>query len=104
MEKGVITQDVYNIYNEFSRILKEERLLHNIILKYIQNINYNSIEKFLEELDDLNEDTITYYYRLLDEIEDACDTRCKWSAIREKKQFRLLTDEYRKKLCALIIT
>lgn len=101
-----ITKDVINVYKEFFNIIIEEQKYLQFILKYIDILDVNEVNNYLFKLDDINEETIKYYYSVLDGIEDACDMKREWKAKRPSKNFNSLieTNEYSNELLGLILT
>lgn len=62
-----------NIIASYIKTFKEERKILNFIINHISYIDKENLELFLEKLNTLNEQTINYFYDLLDNIEDAID-------------------------------
>lgn len=104
--KHSVTSEVVRVWKEFLSIVIEEKNLLNKIVEYGLFVDVDEVYNFLDELDDLNEETILYYYRVLDDIETACEMGDSWRATRPKRDFRTLIeiDEYRKKLYALTLS
>ena len=91
-----ISKDCINVIKEYYAISEKER---NLLLKLKDNLNlfdYSEINEYLNNLDDLDELTIKYYYKVLEDIEIACDMKEPRRAKRIKKNFKFLTetDEY----------
>lgn len=91
--------EVKKLGKEVNMHIKEERTL----LKYIEKLglenDYTEIMKFLSEIDSINEQTIRYYYQILDDFDD--------NKIRKrKKRFPSLLDslEYRKEVCGFYLS
>lgn len=100
-----VTKKVREIWKNFLGVLKEERLLTNFILKNSSNINLYTAEEFIDMLDDLNDDTINYYYDYLDSIDNACDMQTVWRAVPKKKDYDMLneTSKYREMVIEMLI-
>lgn len=101
-----VTKDVVEIWKEFVSILIEEKNILKYLIQYSSLEDLEEVNAFMFELDDLNTETIQYYYQVLDGIESACEMKTDWRAVRPKKDFDTLieTDEYRKKLCSLTLS
>ena len=101
-----VTQDITNVLKEVINIIKEEHNMLNFLKEYTKDSNVNEVNNFIIELDILNEETIQYYYHVLDGIEDACDIELEWKANRPVKHFKSLIDsyDYHKKLYGLILS
>ena len=88
-----VLEDVYQIINE------EKRLL-NFIKVNLKKIDANELDNLLDSLDELNEETIKYYYHLLDNI--TCDK------LLEKNYRRISTlldtDKFRKEIFGLCLS
>lgn len=101
-----ITKDSYNIYRQFRLIQKEEHKLHKFILKNSENMIFEKFLELIEILEQLNEETLTYYLNALNDIITACQTKNELYASHEKKNFDTLidTNEYRIQASGLTIT
>ncbi len=98
-----ITKDCLNVMREYSAIINEENYLLTCMLK--SDAPTDRIDYFYGELNDLSEKTINYYYKVLDDIDDASYTGDEWRAKRDRKNFSTLieTDDYRNILKTLSI-
>lgn len=100
-----VTNKASNIWNSFISNLREERKLMNLLIKYASQIDYNETNIFLDDLDDLNEQQIMYYYEALDSIDDACDMKEAWRS-NTRKDITFLSEDisYRERLCGMLIS
>ena len=98
-----ITKDCLKVIQEYSSIIEEENRLLSNMLK--SDAPTERIDYFYGELNDLCERTIDYYYKVLDDIDDACELGDEWRGKRDSKNFKTLieTEEYRLTLKALAI-
>lgn len=101
-----VTIDSINLINEFRWIVKEEKHLHDYMLKEAKTIDREECIKLLNILDELNEKTIRYYHKAFNDILHACETNCVYRATHIKKDFKTLieTEEYRNTLAGLTLT
>lgn len=92
-----VTIDVKNIWNQFKQILREEKNIHKFILRNSDLISAEEVYDLLDKMSDVNDDTVEYYYNALDDILDACETKCEDRAAHYKRDFLTLieTDEYK---------
>lgn len=100
-----VTKDCNKIFKEMCSIFKEESLLCDFILYKGKDMDCAEVYKFKDKLDDINEETLLYYVKLLDDIASACDTKQEFRATRLPKDFNTLIDnyDYRKELYGLIL-
>lgn len=100
--KHSVTSDVVSVWKEFWNIIMEEKALLNKLVEYGLFVDVDEADVFLDELDDLNEKMVRYYYNVLADIETACEMGTEWRAKRINKSFKTLieTDEYRRMVCA----
>lgn len=94
--KSNITKDNLNVIKEMFKVIKTERLLLNFILKNINNFNIDAVQNVVNAMDELNDKTIEFYYRVIDGIEDAVDMNEERRGIRPRKHFSMImqTDTY----------
>lgn len=88
------TKDNLNFIKEIYDILKLENKLLNYILKQIHKIDINACSYVIEMLDSLNDQTIRYYYDLIDDIEIAAQMKNEFRALRANKTFPTLIQTY----------
>lgn len=98
--KHFITQEIVQVWKEFFKIILEEKYILSYLVKNGLFEDFEEVNQFLFQLDDVNEETIQYYYDVLDGIETACEMNLEWKAMRPRKEFSTLieTDFYRKNL------
>ena len=91
-----ITKECYKLYKQIIEIIDYENYLYSIINNNREYINYPEFCDLIDNLDELNEETVTYFYQMLDDIEDACDTKQEYRAAHLKRDFKFIneTDEY----------
>lgn len=101
-----VTKDNINIIREMFKILRTERTLLNYILKSINEIDINAAHEVVKMLDDLNDDTVCYYYDLINDIEDAAELGQEFRGFRPRKEFPTLLkdDKYLAEVMALRTT
>jgi len=104
--KTEIPKKCYNIVKEFNKIIKEERKILNFLINHISYIEENNLKDFIEKLDELNEQTINYFYQYLDNIEDAIELNDVLRIAPEKRNFKTLPEnnELKKEACNLILS
>ena len=102
--KSEATKDALRVRKEFRRILKEEDKIFLFLLTNIYNINIDSLANMVDMLDDLNERTVEYYYRVLDDIDEAVELGDENRAKRIPKNFDTLIESksYRQELMGLV--
>lgn len=100
-----ITIDCKNMFKEIMDIFEEEIMLCNYILDNKKKIDYIEAGKFIEKLEQLNDDTILYYVDYFDGVISASETKQEFRAHKPKKEFVSLidTDNYRKELFGLTL-
>lgn len=79
-----ITKDNINIIKEMFNILKVERILLNYIVKNIDEFDVYSAIDVVGMLDEINDKTVEYYYSVINDIEDACETKQEIRGVRPK--------------------
>lgn len=101
-----VTNEARNIWYEFKDIIKNENDILNYIKKNVSNMDFEAVDDLLAKLDELNEDTVMYYFDLIDSVEDACDTKQEWRITRPRRNFKTLieTDEYYLKTISLTLS
>lgn len=104
--KSDASAEIYAVFKEFKAIISEEAFLHRHLRKKLSELDSQSIYEFLDDLDELNEETVRYYYDVLDDIKDACSLKAPHRLKRMKKDFLTLieSDEYRKRLNEISIS
>lgn len=99
-------KEIVKLWKDFIAIQKEESKIHSQILKKMSAIELDNIIEFLEDLDELNENTVEYFYTFLDEALDACDINREHRIKRNSQSFKTLIDDdkYLKELSELLIS
>lgn len=100
-----VTQDVFNVWKEYLNINCERKKIVKFLLKNSKVIDNEEANEILMSIEDLNEKTVLYYYRVLDDILDACDCNDVYRAQRINKDFDTLieTDNYCAQVTGLIM-
>lgn len=90
-----ISQDIFKIWNEYLCIIKQERKIFNYLSKRKRDIDYSSfsVDGFLDDLDELSEQTDEYYTQVLEDIEVACQMHEEYRAKRMPKVFETLVED-----------
>ena len=87
-----LTRDLIAYHKMFKNILKEETLLLNFVKRNVKKMDYRRCRDFLNILDTVNEQTIEYFYELIDNAIDACNTINEDMIIEPKKDFLMLLE------------
>ena len=85
-----VTQDNILIIKEMFEILRRERKMLNYILRNMDSFDINAAEDVVGMLDELNDETIKYYYGLINDIEDAAETGQEFRGYRPRREARTL--------------
>lgn len=103
---SLVTQDSFNVFKEYINIIQERKKIVKFLLQNSKYIDFEEANELLISMEDLNEKTILYYYRVLDDIVDACDCKDEFRAQRINKDFNTLieTDDYCAEASGLIMT
>lgn len=101
-----VTEEAKRIWLEFKDIVLSEDKILRFLKNNTETIDYDAAEDLLDKLDNLNEDTVIYYYDLIDSLEDACETQQEWRITRPRRSFKTLieTDEFYKKALSLTLS
>ncbi len=101
-----VTLDTLKVIKEYVKINTERKKLIKFLLCHSKIIDVEGANELLIALENLNEQTVLYYYRVLDDILDACDCKAEYRATRIKKDFDTLieTDSYRAQATGLIMS
>ena len=99
-----ITKDCLNVIREYNATLREEDYLFSQMMSTKTDVD--RIFRFYTELDDVFDKTTDYYYSVLDDIDEACETKDQSRGTRGKKGFDTLTEtnDYRIMLDNINIT
>ncbi len=79
------TKDNLNVIKEMFSILRTERILLNYILKHIDDFDIDATEKVVRMLDEVNDETVLFYYNVIDDIENAALMEEEFRAKRRKQ-------------------
>lgn len=88
--RSSVTRDNLNVIKEMYRILRQENKLLTFVLKNIELVDFNAALYVIGMLDELNDKTVTYYYEVIEDIEDACECQEEHRGIRPRKNFDTL--------------
>lgn len=90
-----IALDIQNIWREYSSIKKVENRILNYLFKKAYDIDYSSFpaDEFLLDLDELSNQTSSYYEKALEDIEIACDMQQEYRAKRMPKEFEPIIED-----------
>ncbi len=77
-------------WNEFKKIIKEEKNFYKFMLKYQKEIDFNSAYHFIDMLDYINEKTVRYFIEIFDCIEDASERNTNFKRKYYKRNFDTL--------------
>ena len=99
-----ISKDCFAIIKEYNAIISEENYLLSRMME--TDTDVERIFNFFRVIDEISEETIIYYYKLLDDIEDACAMSDASRGKRDSKSFATLieTSDYRDMLDAINVT
>ena len=100
-----VPSNALNVVGTFLKTFKEERKILKHIMNHISYIDREKLEQFLEELEKLNEQTINYLYKRLDNIEDAIELNDQ-NRMTTRKNFDLLPDNknIKQEACNLVLS
>lgn len=100
------TKETIKIYKELKEIQQREYEIHKFLIKNSKKINILATSELLEQLEELNEKTIIYYYEALDDILTACDLKNETYIKHKNKDFKTLneTNTYKIIAASLLIT
>lgn len=88
-----VTKDNLNVIKEMFHILRTERKFLNFILKNINLIDPIAAEEVIKMLDDVNDDTVRYYYDVISDIEEAAELEQEFRGYRPRKEYPTLIKE-----------
>lgn len=96
--------EIKKIKDEYINILKEEKFLFKQILKKWHTKDIDAVDNLICKINEKNEQTITYYYSLLDDFTEAVENNYK-SYKRNPRFFNTVieTSEFRNELIGLNI-
>ncbi len=89
---------------DYLEIMKEEKLLMKLLIKFSDKIDYSEADYILAVLDEINDRTIIELFDYFDEVDVACDLNRDYRATRRNKGITIAdTDEYRKMFVSLLL-
>lgn len=88
-----VTKDCLAVIKEFSDINKFEHKIFKFIKENISSIDIGVADELIDQMSERKEEEIVYYYKVLDDIEDACDMREEFRAKRIKKDFKSISED-----------
>ena len=99
-----ITKDCLSVIKEYNAIISEENYLLSRMME--TDTDVERIFNFFRVIDETSENTIIYYYKVLDDIDEACDMKDETRGKRDSKSFDTLTEtsDYRDMLDAINVT
>lgn len=101
-----VTKDTGKAFKEYLDIIREEKRLFSIMLKYAKSENYDLLNGLLEDLNMLSFKTEEYYAQFFSDVKDSAILKQSWRGKRPIKNFETLieTDEYQERLSSLQVT
>lgn len=88
-----VTKDCLAVIKEFTDIDSYEKRILRFIRKNIETIDMAVAMELIDRMSERKEEEIVYYYKVLDDIEDACDMRDEFRAKRIKKDFKSISED-----------
>lgn len=88
-----VTKDCLSVIKEFSDINKFEKRILKFIKENIGTIDMGTAYELIDQMSERKEEEIVYYYKVLDDIEDACDMRDEFRAKRIKKDYKSISED-----------
>ena len=100
-----VSKDVRKIFREFLNIMIEENKILKYLLDNAIDLDACECDEFMIMMYELFEDTIEYYYNILEGIEVACAMGDEWRAKRPIKKFKTLLDtrKYHDIACGIML-
>lgn len=98
-----VTRDNLNIIKEMFSILKTERTLLNYILRNLDKMDVYSALLVVGLLDETNDETVNFYYKVMDDIEEACELEdeIRGKRIKQRKPTLIQDQSYAAEVIAL---
>lgn len=98
-----VTKDNLHIIKEMFSILKTERAFLNYILKNLDKIDAYSALLVVGLLDEANDETVAFYYKVMDDIEEACEMQeeMRGKRIKQRRPTILQEQSYAAEVIAL---
>lgn len=90
-----ISKDIFAVWNEYFNIIRQERKIFNYLSKRKRDIDYStfSVDGFLDDLDELTEETDEYYIQVLEDMEVACQMHEEYRAKRMPRDFETIVED-----------
>jgi len=90
-----ISKDIFAVWNEYFSIIRQERKIFNYLSKRKRDIDYStfSVDGFLDDLDELTEETDEYYIQVLEDMEVACQMHEEYRAKRMPRDFETIVED-----------
>lgn len=88
-----VTKDCLEVIKEFTNINNYEKRILKFIKKNLKTIDLSVASDLIDEMSERKEEEIVYYYKVLDDIEDACSMRDEFRAKRIKKEYTSIADD-----------
>lgn len=90
-----ISKDTFAVWNEYFSIIRQERKIFNYLSKRKRDIDYStfSVDGFLDDLDELTEETDEYYIQVLEDMEVACQMHEEYRAKRMPRDFETIVED-----------
>ena len=91
---------------DYFKIIKEENKYFSLILENLDKINFNEIDKILDELDIINILTYNYYNNIIDKYEIAISLNDKKRASVQTRKFKTIIDssKYQEEILGLLLS
>ena len=104
-KESEITKDIIKVWKEYFSIVREENKIYNFLIRNYKMLDVNEVEEFMAIMYELCEKTMEYYYKVLEDIDIACDMEKEWKGKRCNKIFNTLIEdnEYREKIYGLTL-
>lgn len=101
----VVMNDLNSALVDYTKIIREEKLLMNLLIKYSNKIDYSEADYLLTVLDEINEKTMIDFFDYFDDIEVGCELKTDYRATRKGNKVISIadTDEYRKMFVSLLL-
>lgn len=88
------------VVKSYLEVMLEETSLLNYLKNNLDKIDSYELDKVLDDLDEINEETIRYFYGFLDDVQESYDFFNKYSLFRKITD----TDKYRKEVYSITLT
>lgn len=88
-----VTKDCLNIIKEFTDINAYEKRIFKFLKENIDTIDLIVALEFIDQMSERKEEEIVYYYKILDDIDDACEMKDEFRAKRIKKDYKSISED-----------